>query len=122
MEQPIVIQQSNQTQGEFLETLIESTYRGPVHFFEQMDECRQFLSRHRVQLIYLELREDSEELVEWIRDIPDEVIGMINWEWQEDALNRYLDAGVSDYIFKPYQPERVIQQVKRRIQSGSEFE
>lgn len=104
---PIVIQESNPTQRALLHDIVDDAYRGPVQTFEPFEECRQFVEQRRVALLFLQLIPADGERVQWIGEFPDPTVGVVNWEWSEEDLERFVQAGLDDYVFKPYQPERL---------------
>lgn len=114
MAHPVVIQESKDSHRDLLSRIVDSTLRGTIHTFGSFEECRAFTDQQRVRFVLMELRPDSDERIDWIRDLPDDVIGVIDWEWSEEQLTPYVHAGLSDYIFKPYQPERIVQLVEGR--------
>jgi len=116
LNQPIVIQQSDHTQGEILREIVDSAYRGPVHLFHSIEECQEFLDHQQIIVAYVDLN-PGDDVKQWIRECPDDVIGLINREWTEDDIEAFVDAGLSDYVFKPYQPDRIRRQVKHRVES-----
>ena len=117
MEHPLVIQESNPTQRELLSEIIGSTYRGDIHTFELLDDCQQFVDQQRVDGVFLELQPGNDQLVQWVRSVPDMVFGFVDWDWTEQQLRPYVDAGLDDYLFKPYQPDRIVRLIDNRVKA-----
>lgn len=114
MVHPIVIQESRDSHRDLLARVVDSTFRGTIHTFGSFEQCKTFTDQQRVLFVLMELTPDSDDQIDWVHDFPDEVVGVIDWEWDEQQLTPYVHAGLSDYIFKPYQPEQIVQLVEGR--------
>lgn len=116
MTRPIVVQQENDLQRSFLEGVVRRAWPGKTYELPTFDELRELSQQHRFRLVFMELNPDSQAQLKWLREQPQNVVGIVNWKWEQEKLLPFIDAGLSDYILKPYQPERIQRLVEWRKQ------
>ncbi len=116
MTRPIVIQQGNDVQRSFLEGIVRRAWPGKTYELPTFEELRELSRQHRFRLVFLELSPEAPSQLNWIREQPRNVVGIVNWKWEEQQLLPFIDAGLSDYVLKPYQPERIRHLVEFRKQ------
>lgn len=103
----------NQTDQSFLAGLVDSRWPGDVIPCADLAELRQLGSERRFGLIYLELvAPPDDDLLEWIGSQPDPVVGVVNRKWEADQLSPYVENGLADFLYKPLQPAKIIDQVE----------
>lgn len=116
MTRPIVVQQENDVQRSFLEGIVRRAWPGKTYELPTFDELRELSRQHRFRLVFVELDPGSRSQIEWLDDQPRNVVGIVSWKWEEEQLLPFINAGLSDYILKPYQPERIRRLVEMRRQ------
>ena len=115
--QPLVIFSQNKTRSGLLREIIDTVYPGPIHQFSQFTEIPPFVENERPWLIYMELKPGDQQYIDWVRGVEDDVIGLISWEWEQQQVHQYVEAGIYDYIFMPPQPAQIVEQIEHLLES-----
>ncbi|MGM0380838.1 MAG: hypothetical protein ACQEP7_02530 [bacterium] len=111
MSRSILVQQQNSSQRELLVDIINSTSSRHIYELSSFDELVEISERQSSFLIFTQLEAENEKQVEWLEGEEDYVVGIINRRWEQKQLNPFIEAGLSDYILKPYQPDRLVKLV-----------
>ncbi len=112
MKIPLAIQVDSRSQAEFLHEILTSTWPADLIKLDSFSSLRELAKNQRFGLVYLELKPDSNVLKKWIAAQDDPVVGIVTPRWSESDLASYLDYGLEDYVLKPFQPEKLIEQAK----------
>lgn len=107
-------QQANATQREFLSEIVVTAWPGEAEQFESFDELYRASVSREFDLVFLELRPDSDRQLQWLETWGASSVGLVSREWEGSALEPFLERGLSDYILKPYQPEKITRMVRAR--------
>lgn len=112
------IQQAHDAQRDFLSDLVETAWPGDVRHFETFSELADVEDPTVFSLILLELKPESSRQLEWVEMWGDRTVGMVSRSWEARQLESFLERGLSDYILKPYQPEKITRMVRARRHSS----
>lgn len=112
------VQQAHEAQRDFLSDLVETAWPGDVHHFEAFSELADVEDPTMFSLILLELKPESSRQLEWVEMWGDRTVGMVSRSWEARQLESFLERGLSDYILKPYQPEKITRMVRARRHSS----
>ncbi|GEM_PF-6620378 len=120
MKIPLGIQVDDHTQANFLKEILTSSWPGSIMSFNSFGSLREVSKKQRFGLVYLELKPDD-ELKKWISAQDDPVVGILSPRWTERDLVSYLDCGLKDYVLKPFQPQKLIEQTKTYAELTFDF-
>ncbi len=115
MNPPLGVIVKNSTQRNFLVELLQPVWPGRLIDLAGFDELKSLSSSQRFGLLYLELTPDNPDLIDWLFEQRDPVIGIINRNWKLPQLEPYIDTGLEDYLIKPFQPEKISKQLRRFV-------
>lgn len=107
-------QQSNATQRAFLAEVVVTAWPGEVQQFESFVELARASGSRDYDLVFLELQPGSERQLEWLEIWGQKSVGLVSRQWEGSELGPFLERGLSDYILKPYQPEKITRMVRAR--------
>ncbi len=111
---PLALRLSNSTQQKLLYALLDSNWPSEVVKIGSLTELKQLTERRRFGLIYLKLKINAKNQLDWLSHQSDPVVGIINRKWSADQLEVFLEQGLEDYILKPFQPPKIKQQLNSR--------
>ena len=107
MSDSIVVYQQDPVQRGLLVEIISAGTDQHIYDLGDFDELVDVISRQNFSLVFMELIPGDEDQLQWLGNQDDYVVGIINRKWEGSQLDPFLEAGLSDYIFKPYQPPRL---------------
>ncbi len=112
MSRSILVQQENTSQRSLLVEIIDSATSRHIYEVGSFEELAEISARQSSLFIFMELEAGNEQQLQWLQTQDDHVLGIINRRWEENELEPFISAGLSDYVLKPYQPERLIELVE----------
>ncbi len=114
MSRPILIEQKKNGQGSLLERIVKNYSRREVHLIFGGEELYEVTERQNYFAVYFEPRLAQRDQLYWLNNYPGYIIGVLNRKINEDFLKQFIEAGMDDFIYKPYQPERIGRQIENR--------
>jgi hypothetical protein len=114
MSRPILIEQKKNGQGSLLDRIVRNYSRREVHLISSGEELYEVTERQNYFAVYFEPRSGSREQLDWLNNYPGYIIGVVNRKVNEDFLKPFIESGMDDFIYKPYQPERIGKQINNR--------
>lgn len=112
------VQQAHSAQRDFLGEIVETAWPGDVRHFETFSELAGVDDPTVFSLVLLELEPDSNRQLDWVEMWGDRTVGVVSRRWEARQLEAFLERGLSDYILKPYQPEKITRMVRARRHSS----
>jgi len=112
---PIVVQQEDPIQRKLLLEILGSASDRQIFDLRDFEELVDIISRQNFSLVFMELKIGNKEQIQWLEKQDDYLIGIINRKWEQEQLTPFMEAGLSDYIFKPYQPPRLKQLISKLL-------
>ncbi|MFP4686795.1 MAG: hypothetical protein ACLFN5_01650 [bacterium] len=114
MSTPVLIQHRKSAQGELLQQIIRKYTRRDVFLVSESAELYEVTGHQNYFAVYFEPDFDFEKQLNWLKKYPGLTVAVVNRKVESEQLKSLIDAGIDDYIYKPYQPERICRQLKNR--------
>lgn len=107
-------QQSSATQRAFLAEVVVTAWPGEADQFDTFLELARASGSRDYDLVFLELKPGSDRQLEWLEIWGPNSVGLVSRQWEGSKLEPFLERGLSDYILKPYQPDKITRMVRAR--------
>jgi len=108
------IQQANRTQRAFLNEIVTTAWPGESCRFSTFRELARASRDRPFDLVFLELDPGDSARLEWIETWGARSVGLVSRRVDGGRLDPFLERGLSDYILKPYQPDKITSLVRAR--------
>lgn len=104
---PLALIQQHSLQRKLLKDLLESAWKGSVYHFSDRSEFTEVQETRRFGMVFFELSGDLDTLRTVLEDWSCPAVAIVGRDEDLEDLPACFDAGLVDFVSKPYQPGEI---------------